>query len=243
MNKDAHELRFEVQVPWSDVSPRWGHSWHSMCSYLGTFPPAMARVLLGMFSDPGDLVLDPFSGRGTTLLEARLIHRMPIASDLNPLAVALTAAKNVDVNEQDVLARVESLRSTFDRPLCTAEARVQDQSIQLIFHPHTLAELCYLRRRMKPEDPIDAFLLGVTLGIMHGNERKDGKSAYASISMPNTFSMSPDYVRRFVQQKRLQHSYRNVFDLLTMKISKLFAKPGPQGFVGSVTTADAENAR
>jgi site-specific DNA-methyltransferase (adenine-specific) len=146
----------------------------------------------------------------------------------------------VGVSEQKVLARIETLRSTFDRPLCTAEARVQDQSIQLIFHPHTLAELCYLRRRLKPEDPVDAFLLGVTLGIMHGNERKDGNSAYASISMPNTFSMSPDYVRRFVQQKRLQQTYRNVFDLLVIKISKLFAMPAPQRFVGKVTTADAK---
>ena len=65
------------------------------------------------------------------------------------------------------------------------EDLAQPDEIHLIFHPRTLAQLCYL--------------IGCVLGVMHGGERKDGTSGYLSISMPNTFSMSPDYVRRFVQ--------------------------------------------
>ena len=52
---------------------------------------------------------------------------------------------------------------------------------------------------------------------MHGGERKDGTSGYLSISMPNTFSMSPEYVRRFVQTKELNRVKRNVFDILKEK--------------------------
>jgi len=211
-----------------------------MCSYLGTFPPVMARVLIEAFSDPGDLVFDPFSGRGTTMLEARLAGRRAVATDMNPLAVALTRAKAQTVSLEDVLARVEELRSRYRKRLYLTEARAQDESIKLIFHPHTLAELCYLRRRLDSTQPVDAFLVGVVLGVMHGNERQDGESSYASISMPNTFSMSPDYVRRFVQQKQLQRVYREVFGLLKLKAKRLFAAGPPVAEAGMVYTADAK---
>ena len=57
----------------------------------------------------------------------------------------------------------------------------------------------FKRKFLKSKLPVDKYLIGCVLGVMHGGERKDGTSGYLSISMPNTFSMSPDYVRRFVQ--------------------------------------------
>ena len=76
---------------------------------------------------------------------------------------------------------------------------------------------------------------------MHGGERQDGTSAYASISMPNTFSMSPDYVRRFVETNRLRRVERNVFDLLTQKVARLLpSEASGLSAPGFVTTADAK---
>jgi hypothetical protein len=202
-----------------------------MCSYLGTFPPPLARAFIGALSDPGDIVLDPFSGRGTTLLEARLLGRFPLASDVNPIAVALSAAKNVYVEHLDVLERLDDLMHRFDSVLYLPEARVQPEDIQLIYNSNTLAELCYLRRRLANSDKaVDQFLAGTVLGIMHGSERKDNSSGYASIDMPNTFSMSPNYVRRFVERK-LSRPYRNVFEVIRGKLVRLFesgavTKPG-----------------
>ena len=54
-------------TPWAKASARDYDSWHSMCSYLGSFPPQLASYFIKHFSKTGDLVFDPFSGRGTTL--------------------------------------------------------------------------------------------------------------------------------------------------------------------------------
>jgi DNA methylase len=231
----------DARLPWADISPRWGHPWHVMCSYLGSFPAPLARTFISMLSDEGGVVLDPFCGRGTTLLEARLSGRTPLASDSNPIAIALTRAKNVSLSVGTVLARIDELERVFDASLYLPEAQVQPDDVSLIYHPHTLAKLCYLRRRLVPAtSPEDEFLIGVTLGIMHGGERQDGSSSYASISMPNTFSMSPGYVRRFVQTNRLRRVDRDVFELLRNKVRSLFRQDTSFLSSGLVCRADAK---
>ncbi len=231
----------DLHLPWANVAQHQVHHWHTMCSYLGSFPAPLARSFISMLSDKGDVVLDPFCGRGTTLLEARLSGRTPLALDANPIAFALTRAKNVTLSAHEVLARIDELEAQFDPALYLPEAQVQPDSISLIYHPYTLAKMCYLRRRLVPAiSPQDEFLTGVTLGIMHGRERHDGSSAYASISMPNTFSMSPGYVKRFVQTKRLQRVERDVFVMLRDKVRRLFRR-GPKFMSsGLVCQADAK---
>lgn len=230
------------QIPWSDLPQRWGHPWHSMCSYLGTFPAALARSFIATLSDPGDVVLDPFSGRGTTLLEARLTGRVPLASDLNPIAVALSRAKNTDVSLDTALSRLAMLEDRYDSVLYVPEAQSEPDDIQLIYHPRVLAQLCYLRRKLVPaRTATDEFLVGVVLGAMHGNERQDGTSSYASISMPNTFSMSPEYVRRYVETNQLQRVERNVFQLLRERCERLLRSGAPPLTTGVVARADAKH--
>lgn len=231
----------DTNTPWGVLSQRWGHPWHTMCSYLGTFPASLARAMITLLSKEGDYVMDPFSGRGTTLLEARLLGRIPLASDLNPMAIALSKAKNSSVSLEQALAEVESLKHGYDRPMFLPEAQVQPDDILLIYSPETLAQLCYLRRRLlKGTTDVRAFLLGALLGVMHGAERTDGTSAYASISMPNTFSMSPNYVRRFVETKQLNRVGRDVFDILAQKVERLFKEGESLSEKGIVTVADAK---
>lgn len=231
----------EISTPWSGLGQRWGHSWHKMCSYLGTYPPSLARAAIALFSDPGDIVLDPFSGRGTTLLEAKLSQRRAFATDLNPIALALSKAKASTLSYERALERIAELREGYDRVLYAPEANTQPEQIQIIFHPATLAQLCYLRNMLvDSKAPEDDFLLGCLLGVMHGGERQDGSSAYASISMPNTFSMSPNYVRKYVAENRLNRVERNVFSLLTDKIRRLSSDSEPAGSDAIVAACDAK---
>lgn len=170
------------------------------------------------------------------------MNRLPLSSDLNPLAVALTKAKNMSVSPDSVISRIDELERNFDLALYLPEALAQQDEIQLIYHSYVLAKLCYLRRNLLNSDnPTDIFLVGVVLGIMHGSERKDGSSGYASISMPNTFSMSPNYVRRFVQEKRLQRVDRNVFQLLRDKVDRLLKDHGSFKTEGEVELADVKS--
>lgn len=228
-------------TPWARESSRSYDSWHSMCSYLGSFPAPLASYFIKHFSNTGDVVLDPFSGRGTTLLEARLLDRKSVATDLNPIALALSEAKNVNFTKHEIFERIEHLELSFDPALYLPEALAQPDEIHLIFHPRTLAQLCYLKRKfLKSKLPVDKYLIGCVLGVMHGGERKDGTSGYLSISMPNTFSMSPDYVRRFVQTNQLNTDFRDVFKIIRDKTDRLFDKHSLLKQQGVVVKADAK---
>jgi hypothetical protein len=217
-----------------------------MSSYLGSYPAGIARALICMLSEPGETVLDPFSGRGTTLLEARLLDRAPLASDLNPVAFALSRAKNATVTHAEVMQRVRELQGRFDATLYRPEANVQNDDIRLIFHPHTLAQLCFLRRQLlKSTTEVDRFLIGVMLGVMHGSEKQNGSSSYLSISMPNTFSMSPGYVQRFVETNSLDRIARDAFEILAQRVDRVFRSDehlGPAGIVAAVNARELTRA-
>jgi hypothetical protein len=63
-------------------------------SYLFTlFPYTFVRKYLFALTDAGDVILDPFSGRRTTLLESLLLDRKALAVDINPVAACVTGAK------------------------------------------------------------------------------------------------------------------------------------------------------
>ncbi|MGH7930301.1 MAG: DNA methyltransferase [Candidatus Binatia bacterium] len=182
-----------------------------MSSYLGGFPPRIPRRIIEEWVPPRTTVLDPFCGSGTTLLEAKLLGRRAIGVDLNPLAVALATAKLATVSLGDLLFRLAELARRF-----RGESEIDDipDALVPIFHRRTLAQLCYLRRQLSPATPEDAFLQGAVTGIMHGKGRRDGSTAYLSVDMPNTFSMSPNYVRRFVEQNGLHAPPIDVFTKL-----------------------------
>src|SRR5689334_7197327 len=69
------------------------HRLHALCPYFAMFPPDFAREQILQHTKRGELVLDPFSGRGTTLLEALLNERRAVAADINPVAYCVSAAK------------------------------------------------------------------------------------------------------------------------------------------------------
>jgi DNA methylase len=229
-------------TPWANLNAREYDSWHSMCSYLGSFPPPLANYFIRYFTKNGDIVFDPFAGRGTTPLEARILNRKSIATDLNPIALALCEAKNASLTKEEIFLRIYELEKKYDTSLYQQEANAQPVEVHLIFHPRTLAQLCYLRRKLlKSENQVDKYLIGITLGVLHGGERANGTSGYASIDMPNTFSMSPAYVRKFVQTNQLNRFYRDVFGLLREKTERLYKKHKGIKQVGVVIKANAKH--
>lgn len=66
---------------------------HAFYRYPARFAPAFARACIEAFSRPGDVVLDPYMGGGTTVVEAMASGRRSVGSDINSLAVFVTRAK------------------------------------------------------------------------------------------------------------------------------------------------------
>src|SRR5680860_337759 len=58
--------------------------------------------------------------------------------------------------------------------------------------------------------------------------------------MPNTFSMSPEYVRKFVQTKELKRVSRNVFDILKEKVERIFNKHNSPETKSHIIECDAK---
>jgi site-specific DNA-methyltransferase (adenine-specific) len=99
-----------IEPEWKDQQRLWGHSFHPMCSYLASFPAALVHAFIARYTRPGDVVLDPFSGRGTTPLQACAEGRIGAGNDLNPFAHLLTAAKVDPPTRADVKMRLVGLR-------------------------------------------------------------------------------------------------------------------------------------
>jgi DNA modification methylase len=59
-------------------------------SYRGNWSPYIPRNLILRYTKPGDLVLDPFVGGGTTAIEAKLLGRQCLALDINAAALRST---------------------------------------------------------------------------------------------------------------------------------------------------------
>jgi site-specific DNA-methyltransferase (adenine-specific) len=212
-----------ILAPWWKLVPRrYGHVLHSMCSYMGMFPPSIPRYFIEQYTQPGDLVVDPFSGRGTTALEANLLGRASIGVDLNPLAALLTSAKVDPPSKADCLARLRELEKSY------AKKKVKEKpppEIAMLFDGRkTLPQLAFLREQLDMHSSReDRFLLATITGILHGNHpRNPWESRCLSVSMPNTFSMSPGYLRKFIKEKKLKKYPFDAFEKIAARIEHLY---------------------
>ena len=66
---------------------------HCFYKYPARFSPLFTRAAIQAFTDPGEVIYDPFMGGGTTLVEATALGRQAIGTDINSLAVFLADVK------------------------------------------------------------------------------------------------------------------------------------------------------
>ena len=240
-----------IEPEWQEQPRLWGHPLHPMCSYLASFPAALAHAFIARYSRPGDVVLDPFSGRGTVPLQAVAEGRIGVGNDLNPFAHLLTAAKVAPAMPAEARTRLTQLQLRWladgaawtdlgERVVTRGGhpgARVpsagsaagplaRDESVPeevaLAFHPRTLGQLLAVRSALRLDDRVDRFLAGAVTGILHGKS-----ASYLSELMPNTFSMAPRYVRDFAARTDFRSPERDVFDGLASKLDRLYKAPLP----------------
>lgn len=88
--KTLEEYESEYTTVWS--FPQRGNWVTHKSDYRGNFAPQVPRNLIEMYSNEGDLVLDPMVGAGTTLIEAKLLSRHALGVDVNPDTVKMAEA-------------------------------------------------------------------------------------------------------------------------------------------------------
>jgi DNA modification methylase len=95
---------------------------HNFYRYPARFSPSFAAAAINGFSKPGDLVLDPYMGGGTAVLEGVAAGRHVVGNDLNSLAAFITKVKITGLAPAEALAMRRWAANdvpsfTYDRPL------------------------------------------------------------------------------------------------------------------------------
>jgi len=120
-------------------------------SYRACFKPQLPRFFIQRLTEPGDLVYDPFMGRGTSLIEAALLGRTPFGCDINPLSVFLTRPRLHPPTLEQVIERF--------RHINLAKADEQPEYLLVFYHPETRREICALKKyflQRKADGNLDA---------------------------------------------------------------------------------------
>lgn len=130
---------------------------HNFHSFPAKYPPQLPRTFIQTLTQPGEIVLDPMAGSGTTTLEAYLTGRQAIAFDIDPLALLLNRVKVSPLDKQMVgktgfriIQQAQDAAQNRPDALLHELAQTTDnasrQFIDYWFAPQTQVELMALRQ-------------------------------------------------------------------------------------------------
>lgn len=184
-------------------------------SYRACFKPQVPAFFIERFTKPGDVVFDPFMGRGTTVLEALLRGRKAIGNDVNPLSSILVEPR-LSVPQLDaVKVRLSEIHFS-----TRAKSNID---LSMFFHRKTEAELVSLMRYLKrrrdegAEDSVDKWIRMVATNRLTGHS----PGFFSVYTLPPNQAVSPDNQRRINRTLRQKPTYRNVKELVLRKSARL----------------------
>jgi DNA modification methylase len=152
---DAHEAKLLARAldvpppPEQGEGPERAHV-HGFHAYPARMHPVTAARLVEDFAPARGVVLDPFCGSGTVLVEAMIAARDARGTDLNPLAVRLARFKTAAHSRAELEATIEAARAVAAHAEARRKARAgatrrYPPSDVALFEPHVLLELDGLR--------------------------------------------------------------------------------------------------
>ncbi len=216
---------------------------HALCPYFAMFPEAFVEEHVSAFTRQGDYVFDPFSGRGTTVLQSLLMRRQAVATDINPVAYCVSAAKAEVPRPESVLQEIDQLGARYqacDRSGLVEQRRRLPPFFGRAFHYATLEQLLFLRGVLDwRHDQTQRFVAAMILGTLHGE--MDTSVRYLSNQMPRTISPKPAYSLRYWRQLNLWPRKKDVFARLRVE-SKFRLSGELPSLQGTVRLADARDA-
>lgn len=195
---------------------RAAHSLHEI-SYRACFKPQLPRFFIERLTQPGDVVYDPFMGRGTTLLESALMGRVPMGCDVNPLSNVLLRPR------LEPPITVEVARRLHDVDWRTAEEFPEE--LLVFYHPDTLTEICALKRyQLQREkdgtmDAVDRWIRMVAVNRLTGHS----PGFFSVYTLPPNQAVSVESQRKINEKREQTPPYRNVAEIIVRKTRSLLA--------------------
>lgn len=186
---------------------------HQLSPYIGKIKSSMGAALVRRYSEPGDLVYDPFSGSGTVALEAWIAGRRVIANDLSPYALTLTRGKLFPCRTIEKAQReLNALSKVAEGAANGVDLRMVPKQVRDFFHTETLRETIAWATLLKNHHRY--FLLSCLLGILH--HQRPG-----FLSFPSSHTIPYLRTKKFPRYRFPQlYSYRSVRDRLEAKVRR-----------------------
>ena len=189
---------------------RQAHSLHEV-SYRACFKPQLPRFFIHRLTQPGDVVYDPFMGRGTTLIEAALMGRVPWGCDINPLSPILVRPRLHPPSDEELTARIAAL------PL-DLEVESRDD-LSVFYHPDVLRAVGSMRHYFhEPQrDLADAWLRMVATNRLTGHS----PGFFSVYSLPPNQAVSVKSQLRINERRKQTPPPRDVRAILLKKSRQL----------------------
>jgi hypothetical protein len=214
----SHEgLRYFTNEFWTS-GQRQAHSIHEI-SYRACFKPQLPRFFIERLTDAGDTVYDPFSGRGTTAVQAALMGRRPIANDINPLSEILVRPRLDPPAFEAIRARLRSLDLNQSCPTD------DEQDLLVFYHPDTLRHICglraYLLDRVAKQalDKVDEWLRMVAINRLTGHS----PGFFSVYTLPPNQAVSVESQRKINAVRNQIPPRRDVSAIILKKTKTLLA--------------------
>ncbi len=128
-------LRYFVNEFWTSAQ-RQSHKLHEI-SYRACFKPQLPGFFIDRLTRPGDTVYDPFSGRGTTVLQAALGGCRPVGNDANPLSEMLVRPRLTPVSLHAIARGLAEIPA--------GPPTDPNDELLVFYHPDTLSRLNAIR--------------------------------------------------------------------------------------------------
>ncbi len=184
-------------------------------AYRACFKPALPKYFITRFTKPGDIVYDPFCGRGTTVIEAALLGRNIIANDINPISAILAEGRLVIPDEKELEERLEEILHS--------PAGKGDHNLKMFFHRDTLQEILQIRNWLKTrkrkgkEDALDKWIRMVATNRLTGHS----KGFFSVYTLPPNQALTRDRQIKINRERKQKPTYRNTKDLILRKTRSL----------------------
>jgi len=207
-----------LKLPWKKSVKN--HSLHSICSRICSFPPALVKHFILNYSVKGDIVFDPFSGKGTLPLEALICGRIGYGNDVSPEAYILTKAKCSRISKKRLFYLLNQLKKKMG---FIKSVNNVDYKIRTFYSDNTLKQILEIKEILKSSNSkYSIFIKALLLGIIHGST-----SNSLSLRCSHSYSMSPNYVKNYAKKHNLIKPEREVIECLKQKASVCLKNPFP----------------
>ncbi len=195
---------------------RAANSLHEV-SYRACFKPQLPRFFINRLTERGEVVYDPFMGRGTTLIESGLLGRVPYGCDINPLSLVLTRPRLHPPELAEVAGRIRQIDLT--------RAGEMPDELLAFYHPGTLREICALREYLLGRaadgklDRIDEWIGMVALNRLTGHS----PGFFSVYTLPPNQAVSVKAQRKINQTRGQEPPRKHVAELICRKTQQLLS--------------------